>query len=331
MLPTSIDATQLMNPDITARDFKRIASEIAGVPCYRPKVSKGDSKKPVSKYFGLPWMAEGAKWPRIMGGNPTFILQLDIDTLPDPYRSLLGSKGLLQMFFAPEADWGAEDDEDTAEDAVRSVATAAPDADVTPPTTEAASEPDQSEGFEEWLFDALDGKIDNGSDSYVSRPAPETNWDMTRLARLRIVHPDGKPSSCGADCGDTHLAGWTPKLIKGWIDGLDHPHPEQFGEVSNFRDDVDYKKLQYDPGDYMPDCYQGDKLGGWPSWTQGVETPVDRNGEPMEFVYQLDAGCFFDGRRFPAHAPAMFAGDGTGHIFVSKTDPNELKFVWACG
>ena len=50
----------------------------------------------------------------------------------------------------------------------------------------------------------------------------------------------------------------------------------------------------------------------------------------MICLYQLDAGCFFGEEDFPAHAPELFAGEGTGHIFISE-DGREAKFLWTCG
>lgn len=124
------------------------------------------------------------------------------------------------------------------------------------------------------------------------------------------------------------------KLIGGWQERQDYLHSEEYSEagIENELDELANESGLYDE-DFYGDMFalQGDKLGGWPFWSQAVDYPVDSSGEPMVMLYQIDAGCFYDGPHVKAHAKNLFADDGTGHIFVSKNNPSELIFSWATG
>jgi uncharacterized protein YwqG len=276
MLPTKLDLSVMEDPKLKIRELQAHFKEIAQVPVYKPVVRKGQSDLPVSKYFGLPWLPAGEEWPEINGVKLTFILQLDVASLPEPHKSALGSEGLVQLFY-----------------------------DIT----------------------------------------GENEWDES--AFIRRVLTNGQPSSCKADPtleegvegpSDTQAdaftddtAEWKPKLIKDWKADVDYPRYEHLEDLTDIDLEEIFDRKEVDASEKLDNCLQGDKLGGWPFWTQGVEYQEDKAGQQMTYVFQLDAGCFFDGRKFPAHAPSLFAGDGTGHISVSPTDPNELKFWWACG
>lgn len=192
------------------------------------------------------------------GEKLVFVMQLNVSSLPHPYRQALGGDGLVQFFYA--------------------------------------------------------------LDQYYEE-AP----------LVRLVHPVGKASSATRNEADNMQDEWTPKIIVGWEKDTDYPRFEHLESICDADFDDISDEFDVEISEEIDLCIQGDKLGGWPFWTQGVETPVDETGEPMDYVMQLDAGCFFDGKKFPAHAPSLFAGDGTGHIFVSKSNPKMLKFVWACG
>lgn len=259
MLPTEIDIALLEGlPDDEAR--KAIYRKLTEQAVYKPIVVEGeDTKEPVSKYFGSPWLSEGEEWPELHGTKLTFVLQLDVATLPPVQAAMFGGTGLVQLFY-------------------------------------------ETTGAGEWDDSAL----------------------------VRLVHPRGA-SSAARECnpGPEENPDWKHKVITSWEEDVDYARFEHFMNLVG-------KDLGRDPmvREYQcidEDCLQGDKLGGWPFWSQGVWPPEDKNGKPMLPVMQLDAGCFYNGRQFPAHAPELFASDGTGHIFVSATDPPELKFKWDCG
>lgn len=114
------------------------------------------------------------------------------------------------------------------------------------------------------------------------------------------------------------------KIIIDWKEYMDYPHPENLEEQTGYKelnDLVEGNNLYFD--DLIPHAYQGDKLGGWPFWTQAGS---DTDG----YVYQIDAGSFYSGLKVPTHAPKLFASDGTGHIFIN-TSSNNGDFFWDCG
>jgi hypothetical protein len=68
----------------------------------------------------------------------------------------------------------------------------------------------------------------------------------------------------------------------------------------------------------------GQKLLGWPRWTQGVEwATCPRCGERMELVFQIDAD--------EGPLEMLFAADGTGHVSRCPEHEDVLAFRWACG
>lgn len=67
---------------------------------------------------------------------------------------------------------------------------------------------------------------------------------------------------------------------------------------------------------------EGEKLGGWPAWIQGVEYPTcPLCGATMGFVLQIDS---------EHNVPVMFGDVGTGHVTQCPNDPEILAFAWAC-
>lgn len=70
-----------------------------------------------------------------------------------------------------------------------------------------------------------------------------------------------------------------------------------------------------------------DKLGGWPYWEQGNETPDDRDRNPMEYLMQIGHEGIILGEidQDTINWPTW----GRGHIFVSPAT-GEFKYVWAC-
>lgn len=66
----------------------------------------------------------------------------------------------------------------------------------------------------------------------------------------------------------------------------------------------------------------GDKLGGWPAWVQGVEYPsCPQCDARMELVLQIDS---------EDNLPYMFGDMGAGHLTCCPNHPDVLTFAWAC-
>ena len=70
-----------------------------------------------------------------------------------------------------------------------------------------------------------------------------------------------------------------------------------------------------------------DKLGGWPYWGQGDETPKDSKGKKMNFLMQVGNEGLHQGEfdRNTIDWPTF----GRGHVFVSPKT-GEFKYIWAC-
>lgn len=237
-------------------------------PYWIPQVEQTTGSATASKYFGDPWLAKEENWPEILGVPARFILQLEVSTLPEPIATLLGKKGLVQLFYHSQEDvW------------------------------------------------------------------PQDN-DLSKLALARLVYPSQVAgSSRPAPKSIPHKKEWSPKVIQQWQAGssLDYPRHDDADDLGLY-EKMEALAVEYDiyvdDFEYVP--AQGDKLGGWPFWYQQAERPLDRQGAVMLPFYQLDMGSYFDGIALPAHAPELFAAEGTGHLFVSEHDPRELVFLWAC-
>ena len=79
--------------------------------------------------------------------------------------------------------------------------------------------------------------------------------------------------------------------------------------------------------------YRGDKLFGWPSWSQAAEYPNCRQCNcAMQMVLQINNDGHKNGE--PGNQSCfgqIFAGDGNGHLYRCPDHPQEMTFSWACG
>jgi hypothetical protein len=128
------------------------------------------------------------------------------------------------------------------------------------------------------------------------------------------------------------LAHSTPLAILGWNMHEDVPHTSDY-DVLGIPDREIAEEHGCDPNDLPCRCLQGDKLGGWPFWSQGGladDSVPEVDGEQMAPLFQIDGGCIYDGPTLPAHADGLFGGDdGIGHIFFLPSDPSVMEFRWA--
>jgi hypothetical protein len=68
---------------------------------------------------------------------------------------------------------------------------------------------------------------------------------------------------------------------------------------------------------------RGDKLGGWPVWTQAVEYPAcPKCGAEMRYLLQLD---------WHDHLPETFGDLGTAQVTFCPAHPDVLTAAWQCG
>ncbi|MFN8611709.1 MAG: DUF1963 domain-containing protein [Vulcanimicrobiota bacterium] len=79
--------------------------------------------------------------------------------------------------------------------------------------------------------------------------------------------------------------------------------------------------------------YSGDKLLGWPAWSQGPEYPqCPLCQSPMQMYWQVNNDGRPDGPPgFSSCHGQIFAGDGNGHLFLCSSHPEQMTFSWACG
>lgn len=128
---------------------------------------------------------------------------------------------------------------------------------------------------------------------------------------LRLVPLDagGRPSTSGEPFPPRRVVRWDPAWeVPGW---------EERGDLGVKLEDtiaeaIDAARIPLD----------GEKLGGWPAWIQGVEYPTcPVCGSSMRFVLQIDS---------EHNLPIMFGDVGTGHVTQCPNDPEILAFAWAC-
>ena len=105
-----------------------------------------------------------------------------------------------------------------------------------------------------------------------------------------------------------------PKRVTGWTPADDYPGWEELGALG-----ADHGE----PPDVVePFPLEGEKLGGWPAWVQGIEYPsCPRCGTRMELVLQVDSNKTIG---------TMWGDMGIGHVTQCPNDLEVLTFAWAC-
>ena len=248
-----------------------------------------------SRFGGRPVLAAGEPWPRCgsCAARMALVVQLDLATVPDEVQARLGSQGWFQFFYC------ASDDCSVAE-------AWAPFSDNSLSRVLSAGVPSEEErllereaAIVEWvpLEDYPHGEELRGLPA-DERRARELRRDFEEILR------------------DTERG---RNLARRWRQYL-----ERFG----LQDAADLAEVAR-----LGRTWSGDKLLGWPSWSQGVETPSCRRcGAPMQLLLQVNNDGHEGGepgeRSFFGQ---LFAADGNGHVFGCPTHPDEQTFAWACG
>lgn len=138
------------------------------------------------------------------------------------------------------------------------------------------------------------------------------DWEPFSKSHILRLLPDDGQNGSQSFIGN--------QVITGWEAVEDYPNPEEAAdlgcELSEAAEEAFYE-LE-DPS--YP--HNGDKLGGWPSWVQGVEYPAcPECGETMELLFQLDS---------EDHLDHMFGDTGCAHVTRCKNHPHQLALGWAC-
>lgn len=109
---------QTLNEHVEGAMGELVATAPAPLTAHLPVFVKQERKQPFlasllsrrapgSQYFGSPWMPNDARWPEYDGRPMHFVLQLDLETIPD--TTSLPRSGLLTLFKADAYDEHGED------------------------------------------------------------------------------------------------------------------------------------------------------------------------------------------------------------------------------
>jgi uncharacterized protein YwqG len=129
------------------------------------------------------------------------------------------------------------------------------------------------------------------------------------LARLIDTHGAVAPAA-------RHQGISRARRITGWESIADYPNGEELDALGVELEDDEIDSV----GEQFP--RDGDKLGGWPLWIQGVEYPeCTECGEQMANILQLDS---------EDNVPHMFGDAGVGHLSQCSKPRNVMSFHWAC-
>eukprot|EP01113_Clastostelium_recurvatum_P005969 TRINITY_DN12692_c0_g1_i2.p1 TRINITY_DN12692_c0_g1~~TRINITY_DN12692_c0_g1_i2.p1 ORF type:complete len:379 (-),score=103.12 TRINITY_DN12692_c0_g1_i2:117-1253(-) len=110
------------------------------------------------------------------------------------------------------------------------------------------------------------------------------------------------------------------RMINGWEEKPDYPHYEDYDDKLTdwFGDDDDLQDFYQDNDDFH---VRGDKLGGWPDWTQSAEYPAcSKCGTAMNYVFN----CSGD------HVDFMYGDCGTAQIMQCPKHKDIFTAVAAC-
>lgn len=136
-------------------------------------------------------------------------------------------------------------------------------------------------------------------------------FPFSKSVMARLVTPEeGSYAPAAARVKDA----FSPVSIVGWKEVVDFPNWEEGSDLGIELDDEEWEALQ--------GPIQGDKLGGYPAWVQGVEYPnCPTCSQPMRLLFQIDS---------EVNIPYMFGDMGTGHITQCLEHKHQLAFAWAC-
>jgi hypothetical protein len=142
----------------------------------------------------------------------------------------------------------------------------------------------------------------------------EAFFPFSKAHLARIVEDGACEEIVESPVADTFPA----RSIVGWSSVVDVPNWEESEHLG--------VEFESDEADTLADTSipaDGEKLGGWPMWIQGVEYPsCPKCSETMDFLFQIDS---------ERNIPFMLGDAGIGHVTRCKAHPEILTFGWACG
>lgn len=259
-------------------------------------VSLSDSSTNLSRFGGRPALAQGEVWPacRCCGQPMMLVAQIDSSSLPQPAQGQLGP-GLFQFFYCIDDSCPVE------------------------------------EAWAPHAGNHLARIIDDKELSYPSEPTviPGAGYGVFAIQGWQplVEVPDWEELPRGDFDGYDFTDSWA-EIVEGTprAEGLRQRYsqyfeyfgvaPEELAEIAE-----------------LSRNYIGDKLFGWPHWSQGVEYPRCCDcGEPMQMVLQINNDGHPGGELGNRSCfGQLFAGDGIGHVFRCPQHRQQMTFAWACG
>lgn len=247
----------------------------------------------LSRFGGIPKLSEGEAWPccgACQSAMP-LVLQLELESAPTPFQDELGSEGLFQFFYCSADQCNA--DESWA--------------------------PFQSNSLARVVHGAT---VDPSSDDRtIYEPVAITGW--TEI----FEGPDSEERERFWPNGNSLVGAWSDALVE----AARYPEDQESFET-HYANILDYFEIT---GEQIPEIStylgtaRGDKIMGWPAWTQAPSYPCCPTcGESMKMLIQLNNDGHGSG--LPGHGSTygqVFAADGNGHVFHCH---GHLTFAWAC-
>lgn len=151
---------------------------------------------------------------------------------------------------------------------------------------------------------------------YFSKPVSSSeSMEKNRGVYLQLLsETEMAQANAPSSSSPEDLSAFPEVLISGWsAPKSDFPWREyEIWEQIQLDAEEEEQAAQYN--------LTGDKLGGWPHWLQDSQTPLDRQGQAMLPLFQLDGGSA------PRHLNYTWGDSGVASLFLSQ-DGQELAFV----
>ena len=247
-----------------------------------------------SRFGGHPKLSPGEEWPccGACQSRMPLVLEVELSTAPPTFQEQLGAEGLFQFFYCTASGCSVEE----------------------------AWEPFQPNS----LSRVLQGSVveASGEEGPVLEPVSISGWQEILEA------PDSEEREQLWPAGRELLGGWSEALID------TARYSEEFEGLQRLYSEV-LEYFEITP-EQLPELAsylgtaRGDKLMGWPAWTQAPSYPVCPTcGESMTVLVQINNDGYGSG--LAGHGSTygqLFAADGNGHVFHCH---GHLTFAWACG
>lgn len=251
-----------------------------------PMVKEVSTAPQETRFGGHPWLPKGTAWPEYDGLPMSFICQIEMKRFHQLHG--LPAAGLMSIFLAE----GYEEDGSNA--CIMLIDTSLPGALRETPK-------DGEEGYEYGVAEWISAK-----------DHPHLENLEALIVDAGILSHDDEPIVMLGESAEE--------------EGLVPMFSDTFSEVCTVDGDlIPEEEALRQSATYHHHCFERVKIGGYPYWMQGDETPVDSNGKPMQMVFQLHEDGPFGVD--PEAAQSMVTG--IGQVFWSR-GTRELRYVWAC-